>query len=92
MKLVINYEDHYGCFHHCVSRLIGDDWNEKPFPAISVLDSRLAWCCICLHFTGLSGNVVAFFDMCTARPYDSCFDQQQINNHGMTHVLPEVTN
>jgi hypothetical protein len=42
MKLMIHYhEDHYDCFRRSVSKLIGGDWNRKPFPAIPVLDSLL---------------------------------------------------
>jgi hypothetical protein len=45
MKLVIDYEDHYGWFHHCVLEVIGGDWIERPFPAVAVLDSRLVLSC-----------------------------------------------
>jgi hypothetical protein len=36
MKLVIDYhEDHHGYFHDCVLRVIGGNWNERPFPAVA---------------------------------------------------------
>jgi hypothetical protein len=74
-----------------VSKLIGGDWNRKPFPAIPVLDSLLVWSCIWLHLAGLCEDVSAFLNVCTAGSYGSCFDHQQTCNHRITHLVPEVT-
>jgi hypothetical protein len=72
-------------------KVIGGDWNETSLPAILVSDSLLVWSCIGLHFTGLCENVGVFFDACTAGQYYFCFDHQQICNHRVAHLVPEVT-
>jgi hypothetical protein len=91
MKLMIDYhEEHSDCFRKCVSSVIEGDWNEIRLPRVPVSGMLLVWFCAWLHFTGLSENVGVFCDTCTAGPYDSCFDRQQIDNHRVIHLVPEV--
>jgi hypothetical protein len=62
----------------------------SPFPPIDhstfpadCLISPYVW----LHFPETLG---ALFDMRSVGSYDSCFDHQQIVNHGVKHLVPET--
>jgi hypothetical protein len=43
-----------------------------------------------MDFPGPSEKVGTLFDMCTVGRHDSCFDQQQVDNHGLRRLVPEV--
>jgi hypothetical protein len=40
-----------------------------------------------LHFPE---NLGTLFNLHSVGPYDSCFDHQQIDNHRVRHLVPEI--